>query len=217
VRLRRNYSEPEMMLPNNWRRSLTSLGKEMRFVPKRLVPFWCAFVICPACILFHELGHCLAGACLGFSVQLHYAKTTLTIPNEKDTPPVAIFHAGAGPLVTAILAVVGLLWLHGLRRHRREARPTPTDWLATSLVLNAGRWVVSVIRPRHDEVLVSQTLGMPGWLLPCLLGVLAFIPLVAAIRLHPPGARLLPFSSLLLGGGTGVLLWMRLLGPLLLP
>jgi hypothetical protein len=184
---------------------------------KFFVPFLCAFVACPVFIVLHELGHCVAGFWLGARVELHYANTILTIPQGKDTPQTAIFHAGAGPMFSAGLVGVGFLWLYRLRRHRREENPTPSDWLATSLVLNAGRWVVSFIRPRHDEVLVSQSLGLPGWLLPCSLGLLAFIPLVATLRLHPPGTRLLPFTFLCSGGLLGTLVWTKLLGPLVLP
>ena len=184
---------------------------------KYLIPFLCAFAVGPACIVCHELGHCLGGVCLGLGVQLHYAETIVHVPKEKDTPATAIVHAGAGPLATAVMVTGGFLWLYWLRRHRREAEATPGDWLATSLVLNAGRWVAGLIRPRHDEVLVSQSLGMPAWALPYLLGALALIPLAAAIRLHPPGARLLPFASLLLGGVAGFFAWTRLLGPVLLP
>lgn len=184
---------------------------------KYLIPFLCAFVAGPAYIVCHELGHCIGGVCLGLRVKLHYAETIVYVPKEKDTPATDIVHAGAGPLVTAVMAAGGFLWLYRLRRHRREAEATPGDWLATSLVLNAGRWAGGFIRPGQDEAFVSQTLGLPWWLLPYLLGVVAFIPLVAAVRLHPPGARLFPFASLLLGGLTAFLVWTRLLGPLLLP
>ena len=189
----------------------------MSTMRKLLVPFLCAFVACPVFIVLHELGHCVAGIWLGARVQLHYANTMLTIPHDKDTPQTAIFHAAAGPLVSAGLVGTGFFWLYTVRRARRGTNPTWSDWLATTLVLNAVRWIFSFIRPRHDEVVVSQGLGMPGWLLPCSLGLLAFIALVATVRLHPPGARLLPFTCLSAGGLLGTLVWTRLLGPIVLP
>jgi hypothetical protein len=58
--------------------------------------------------------------------------------------------------VGAVLPVVGFLLLRRLRMHRREAALTPGDWLATSLVLNAGRWLRCLASPpfhpqRKDE------------------------------------------------------------------
>jgi hypothetical protein len=47
-----------------------------------------------------------------------------------------------------------------------------------------------------DEAYLSRAMGLPGWLLPYFLGVVAVIAVVATIRLHPPGDRLLPFFTL---------------------
>jgi hypothetical protein len=185
---------------------------------KCLVPFLCAFVACPAFIFLHELGHYLAGACLGFGGKLHYASVSgIMLTWQADALLVS-----AGPLVQAALAVAGFLWLRRLRGHCREAAPTLGDWLATSLALNAGRWLRAFTGPPshpqpRDETLVSQAIGLPAWFLPYLLGLLAVIALIATMRLHPPGGRSLPFLSLGLGGAIGIHLWMRLVGPFLLP
>jgi hypothetical protein len=103
-----------------------------------------------------------------------------------------------------------------------EAAATPGDWLATSLALNAGRWLRGFIGPpAHpqpgDEAFLSQAMGLPQWFLPYSLGLFALIALIAIIRLHPRGNRLVPFSSMLLGGVIGCFVWTRVVGPLLLP
>ena len=186
---------------------------------KHVVPFVIALVVCPSFILLHELAHFGTGAWLGFEIHLHYAKVTGVIPAEKNTPQVNLFHASAGPLAQAILTVAGLIGLYLLRRKRRTLPATPLDWLATTLILNAGRWVAGLAGPPCclDERYISELLGMPASLLPGILGLLAIIPLVMAVRLHPPRSRLLPFTCLILGGFGAAFVWLRLLGPILLP
>lgn len=190
-----------------------------------LVPFLCAFVACPAFMFLHELGHYVAGVCLGAtSVKLHYAQVTgsmWSMSKEKFARQDALW-ASAGPLVQAALAVGGFLWLRRLRKHRREAAPTLGEWLATMLALNAGRWLRGFTGPPShpqpkDEAQISQAIGLPAWCLPYLLGLLAVIAALAIVRLHPPGDRVLPFLSVGLGGVIGTLCWMRLMGPFLLP
>ena len=189
---------------------------------KCIAPFLCAFVACPVFILLHELGHYAAGASLGVSVKLHYAEVSGIIAKKKLTWQSSVLLTAAGPFVNAALAAVGFLWLHRLRRQRREAEPTLRDWLATTLVLNAGRWLRGFTGPPShaqpkDESLVSQAIGLPAWFLPYLLALLAVIAVIATLRLHPPGGRFLPFLSMGLGGVTGVFLWMNVVGPYLLP
>jgi len=189
---------------------------------KWLVPFFCAFVACPTFIVLHELGHYVTGACLGASVKLHYGNVSGSMPKEKFTWRADVLQTSAGPLVNAALAAAGFLWLYGLRTTRREAVTSLADWLATSVALNAGRWLRgftgSPAHPQpHDEARLSQAFGLSAWFLPYLLALLAVVVLLSTVRLHPPGGRLLPFLSAGLGGVIGILFWMRLAGPLLLP
>jgi len=99
---------------------------------------------------------------------------------------------------------------------------TPGDWVATSFVLNVGRWLRSFAGPPsrsmpEDEAFISRAMGLPAWLLPYFLGAVAIIAVVATIRLHPPGDRLIPFLALGIGGVAGAFLWMKVVGPFLLP
>ena len=128
----------------------------------------------------------------------------------------------AGPLLQVGLAVAGFVWLRKLRRDHREAAPTLGDWLATTLALNAARWLRGLTGSPSDpqppdEALLSRYIGLPAWFLPYLLVLVAVIVIIAILRLHPPGGRLLPFLSWGLGGVISYLLWMKLAGPFLLP
>lgn len=155
-------------------------------------------------------------------MELHYVSVSGSMPSERFTWHADVLQTSAGPLVNATLAVVGFLWLHGLRAHRREAAPSLTDWLATSLALNAGRWLRGFTGPPghpqpQDEAHLSQAIGLAAWFLPYLLALSAVLAVIATVRLHPPQSRLLPFFSAGLGGVLGILLWIGLAGPLLLP
>jgi len=190
---------------------------------KWLALFVSALVASPIFVFLHELGHYAAGAFLGFSVKLHYGQVTGTMPKEAIVWRGDAVQASAGPLVQAVLALTGFVWLRRLRQHRREATATTRDWLATiTIVLNAGPWFRGIAEPLGssqlvDEALVSEASGPPAWLLPCLLGFLAVIAIFATIQLHPPGNRLLPFVCVGLGGAIGFFAWIRIVGPFLLP
>jgi hypothetical protein len=194
----------------------------MNTLLRLLVPFLCAFVASPAFIVLHEWGHFMAGRTLGWNPKLHYAETRFDVPKEKFTQRGMVISTSAGPLLQAVLGTAGFLCLRRSRLHRLEATATPGDWVATTLALNFGRWLRSfAATPSHpmpdDEAYISRAMDLPAWLLPYFLGVVAVVAIVATIRLHPPGARLMPFLSLGAGGGLGALLWMKVAGPFLLP
>ncbi len=199
------------------------VGKVMSTWSKWLVPFLFAFVGAPMFVFLHELGHYVAGAYLGFSAELHYAQVTGTMPKDALAWRADALQASAGPLVQTVSAVAGFVWLRRLRLHCREAPPSLSDWLATILiVLNAGPWLRGLAEsPKHpqllDEALVSEAIGLPAQFLPYLLATVAVVAVLATMRLHPPEGRLVAVFSIGLGAVSGFLLWMKLLGPFLLP
>jgi hypothetical protein len=186
-----------------------------------LLLFLLGLVAAQVFVVLHELRHYATASAFGGSPTLHYRMTTCATPSRMG-PSGKLLVVIAGPLGDGIISGAGLLWLYLLRKHRREAAPTLAEWLATVLAMSAARWLRGLGgSPSHpqpgDEVFISQAMGMPGWFLPYLLAPVCVVPLVAVIRLHPPGARLVPFVVLVLGGLTGRQLWMRVVGPFLLP
>jgi LPXTG-motif cell wall-anchored protein len=189
---------------------------------RTIIPFLCGLIILPSFIVAHECGHALAALGFGLKTELHYALTTYHGTREQLTPTVNLLITTAGVLVGVVLMALGFVWLWKRRRDRRSEPATVLDWLATSLALNAGRWLRGFTgtpaNPQpDDEAFISKALGLPSWLLPYCLALMALIVSVAIIRQHAPGLRLLPFSAIFLGGVIGCALWMRLLGPILLP
>lgn len=183
--------------------------------------FFFACVIFPSFIFVHECGHYLAGYCLGFHVEMHYAGVLSSDPQGKHAALKGTVVCAAGPLVNAILAATGFVWLRHLRKHRVDSAVTTVDWFATALAINAGRWLRAASLPSNpqppDEAFLSRAMSLADWCLPYFLGVTAIVVIIAVIRLHPPGERLVPFASLFLGGVVGVFLWMHFVGPFLLP
>jgi hypothetical protein len=195
----------------------------MNTVQKLLIPFVCGFLVCPASIVLHEFGHLLAGKSLGWDSRLHYSETRSDVPKEKLTRRSELLTTSAGPMVGVILTAVGFVWLRSVRRPRLGSIATIGDWVATSLVIfSMGRWVRSFAAlpsspMPEDEAFISRAMGLPSWLLPYFLGVVAIIVIIATIRLHPSGSRLKPCLVLTAGGIVGTVVWMKGVGPVLLP
>jgi hypothetical protein len=175
----------------------------------------------PAVLLLHECGHYFASVALGLTTHFHFAEVTTNYTLPVSTRDMQLVGA-AGPAVEALLAIGGFFWLRRLRRGRLQAPATSWDWLATFLVLCAGRWLRGFTGPPGrpqppDEAFLSASFGFPEWLFPYLLAPAALALLIAAVRLHPRGNRLAPFGSAVLGVGLGLVLWLKVLGPRILP
>jgi hypothetical protein len=189
--------------------------------PRLTLPFKLfsvGLLFAPIAILLHELGHWFALAALGCPAQLHFAYTTpgTAIPHS------SWFVVAAGPAITAVMMFGGFFLLLRLRRARLQGPATRVDWLATFSALCALRWLrfgtASMVLPQpSDEATLSMACGFPSWLLPFLLVPVALTVFVSTIRLHPSGNRLAPFASAVLGICVGVALWLKVIGPRLLP
>lgn len=178
-------------------------------------------IFAPTVILLHECGHYIAAAAFGLRAYFHSSETAIRMPPH--TPPhVLRLIAGAGPAVETALTIGGFYWLWRLRRNRRESSVTLTDWFATFLILCGARWLRCLAgTPAHplpsDEAFLSGSLGFPPWLLSYLFAPVGLAIIIAAIRLHPRGNRLVPFVSAFLGMAVGGFVWLKIIGPHILP
>ncbi len=197
-------------------RLLARLGPQAR----NRIPFVTGLLLAPVFIFLHEAAHFGAARVLGFQATLHSGVTTVHY-SHLPPPPADLVVTAAGPLLQVLIGGAGLVWLYRLRRTRRTEPATWRDWVATWCALNAGRWIGSPFRtaavPTPDEVLLLRASGLPVALGLTLLAVLAASAVVATVRLHSPGSRLLPFSYGFVGGSAGMELWLHGLGPRLLP
>ncbi|HSY16914.1 MAG TPA: hypothetical protein VK815_01205 [Candidatus Acidoferrales bacterium] len=175
----------------------------------------------PTVILLHECGHYFVANAFGLTPSFHFAEIRVTLP-QPCPPHVLRLGVGAGPAVEASLALGGLFWLWHRRRHRLTSSVTPADWIATYPALCAARWLRCLYgTPAQpvpkDEAMLSASFGFPPWLLPYLLAPAALMLLILTIRLHPRGNRLIPFLPVFLGLFLGAFLWLKMVGPWLLP
>lgn len=186
-----------------------------------LAPALVGFIAAPTIIVWHELGHYLAGLAFDLQPRLAYAMVNLSASpdrlNEVDIPVTA-----AGPLMDVLLVTGGLIWLLRSGARRRSSAPSVTDWIATGCTLDAGRWLRCFTgTPSHpqpaDEANLSQAWGLPSWVLPYALAPVAVFLLVTVIRAHPKGMRLAPFAVFLGAGVASFILWIAVLGPAVLP
>ncbi len=189
---------------------------------RNLIPLLVGLLVAPFFIVVHEGAHLVVARSLGIRAELHYAATTVHY-SRLAPPPSDLLVTAAGPVIQALLAGGGLIWLYRLRRYRRLEPASWIDCVATWVTFNGGRWLGASAAltfagtALKDEVVLLRASDLPIWLGLALLGLGAIGFLWAALRLHPPGGRLVPFAYAGLGGIAAVHLWMRWLGPLLLP
>jgi hypothetical protein len=193
---------------SNWRWALSLAGAALALVP--------------LCIVLHELGHLLTALALGFpNPEFHFSAVSPgDISQQKQWERGAV--GLAGPLVTALLTIVGIA------AHRRWPR---SAWPFALAIAAASRFAVAVpfsvvnvyVRltgrrlapPAFDEQKAADALGLSGELL---LGLTsATLLLVIAWLLIKLPSRWLSLPATVAGTVAGWALWMGALGPLLFP
>jgi hypothetical protein len=175
---------------------------------KFVYPCLLAILLMPVLIFLHECGHFVVASAYGAGPE--FRLTHVIIADGYKTEFGRFCGKAAGPLVDALIAVGGFLWLR--RRHgvRGDAPAGLPDWVATIFVLRATDsilgFVVALTRGAVplDGVQMSVMLGWPPWLLPGFFAVLALALITTALRLLPRGSRLLPVVGIYLGAVLGV-------------
>jgi hypothetical protein len=206
---------------------VSGLGEEVTHRPwaRRVAPWaaWCVFFV-PVTIVLHELGHYATARWLGFpNPVLHYSSIS---PGDVTTRPVWLSGVVglAGPAITIILALIACGWVFWRR---------PSRWAFALAISAASRFVVGVpytvanvvVRvigatlqpPAFDEYKAGVALRWSGdALLASTALVLVAVLLCVGVKL-PRGERSVAWPGLLIGTALGWALWMKLLGPVLLP
>jgi hypothetical protein len=181
-----------------------------------------AMVLVPICIVAHELGHLLTALALGFpNPEFHFSAVSpgdVSGQQQWELGAVGL----AGPLVTALLTVLGIV------AQRRWPRSV---WPFALAIAAASRFAVAVpfslvniyVRltgqrlqpPAFDEQKAADALGWSGELLLAFTSALLLI-VIAWLVVKLPN-RWVSLPAILVGTAAGWMLWMGALGPALFP
>ncbi len=180
--------------------------------------------LAPATILLHELGHFWAAHLVGYpSPVLHFSGVD---PGPSADVPLAAsgLVALTGPIVSAMLALLGCAWLRG---------PGRAVWAAALAVTAVSRFAVGVpytlvnlwvrvqgrqlMPPAFDEYKAGTALGWSGDALLGVTTLLCALVLWWVGRHLRDGARTAGWVGLLGGTALGWALWMQIVGPWWLP
>ena len=136
-----------------------------------------------------------------------------------------------GPMQTCLTGILGLLLLQWRHRKRSISGLGFLDWLAVFLALfwlrQVFNFVVSIgsemLNPKGsyfggDEKVISELLNIPEGTVATFLGLIGFLVLIYIVfKVIPSRLRILFIGGGMLGGLVGFFLWMRVVGPIVLP
>jgi hypothetical protein len=183
-----------------------------------LAAFGFCVVLFPLSVVLHELGHFLIGRVFGIPTELHAASVSglpETAPFGNSPGGVALASL-AGPAITMLLVVLGFAF-----RTRVWGLPLLAVALARFFVNLAymiqQRFVAAGIaapsNPNFDEIQAARALDLPPQPLAAVGAVLLLAGLVFLWRFAGPRG----FLVLTSGTIAGMVGWLVLLGPRLLP
>lgn len=181
-------------------------------------PFLWSVALFPITVLLHELAHWLVARASGFPARLHFASVD-NFPEQLPfggAPGLVALTTLAGPAMTIALMIAGMA---------ARSKPWGLPLVATALsrfVINAMFIVQQALvlagiaqasQPNFDEVVAARALSAPA---PLFAGVGALAFFVGGVWLWR-NAGPWQFLALILGTLTGMVGWLGLVGPMLLP
>ena len=175
---------------------------------KLLAIFLLSLILVPVSIIIHEFGHIVAHIVLGFPFILHYADVTgLEGSCEKDIGVSnCIISSLAGPLTTLLLGGIMVFIF----------RKTKNIFFFVFGLTLAGRSFVSPVLGMADENLINLLLKLPPYSIYLLtLSISIFYSFILIKNLENDKIKIV-FTTII-GSLVGAFLWLRLIGPLLLP
>ncbi len=180
----------------------------------------------------HEFGHYLVAKYWGFKSQIHYGYTSWSTGNVFENP-YHIRHilsiALGGPVSTMLTSMVGLVFIFiSGSKHKDDLSLSFLQWIYIFLALFSLRfcanlfiWLVGITRPipsEIDEIRIAMYLGWPHLILMILTACIGVCILaIVFFKFIPRRQRLSFLLAGIVGGPAGFVLWLKWLGPLILP
>jgi len=180
--------------------------------------------------LTHEGGHYLMAKLLGYDAEINYGATFLTNPEMVNS-----YHSFlitiAGPIETILTGTIGLILLFiGRKTFCQKEHLNIPQWglifislfwlrqLANFLIWFGSYILVGEFSDRPDEVKISRYFNLPDWLVLFATALISAATLITVVFVFIPNKIRSTFIlSGLIGGTSGYILWLKLLGPILMP
>jgi hypothetical protein len=183
--------------------------------------------------LTHEFGHYITAKLLGFDAHIKYASTyyTKSNPNQSFGRSDIILITLGGPIQTMLTGTIGLFFLCIYHKSYRIAQQLSfiqwtlifisLFWLrqTANFFTGLGTYIIfGKVSNHSDEIRLDRYFGLHGWTLTTLTATIGIIVLsIIVFRLIPLKQRLTFILSGLIGGISGYILWLYILGPKLIP
>tara|TARA_R110000868_G_scaffold187919_1_gene430677 strand:- start:390 stop:1004 length:615 start_codon:yes stop_codon:yes gene_type:complete len=177
----------------------------------------------------HELGHLIPAQLLGFETTLHY--DSLNWGGRENTKIESFWILIGGPIQSMLTGTIGFVILLKRRIQNKLRVFNFSDWfwlfIALFWIRQPFNLIVSLVDGLKnnkeqlfggDEYRISQLLGLAEGSLSILTGAIGlFIAYYLTFRIIPKRIRITFILSAFFGASLGWWIWMKQLGPLILP
>lgn len=183
--------------------------------------------------LSHELGHYTVAELLGYDATINYGSTSWqrSSPGQTMKESDAFWMLLGGPLQTMITGTAGLAVLFLTRRRFSETITlSAVQWTLIYISLfwlrqtaNFCVWIGTYFingkfSMRSDETRLAYYLQIPTWTISVITAIMGLAVLaIVFLKFIPLQHRFTFLVSGLIGGVSGYILWLHLLGPVLMP
>ncbi len=180
--------------------------------------------------LSHEAGHYFVARSLGYKVAINYA-STYWFGGMYPSPSHRFLITLGGPMQTMLTGTIGLFLLFVFRKSFQSKQKLSFGqwslifitlfWLRQTANLAVGIGIFLFrghFSQRSDEVVLARHWHLPGETISILTGTLGTLVLAIVIFIFIPKPQRLTFMvSGISGGVMGYLLWLKWLGPVIMP
>lgn len=180
----------------------------------------------------HEYGHFLAAKLRGFNTEVHYGYTSYIYDGnlrKVDDFDRFICILG-GPVQTMLTGTFGLIFLFFYQKSNHSSILNKKQWILIFLSLfwlrqtaNLMTWIVGYLftgkySVRGDEIKLARYLELRDWSIILPTALLGFIVAVIVIfKFIPMQQRFTFMVAGLIGGISGFIIWLELLGKIIMP
>lgn len=180
--------------------------------------------------LSHEYGHYLVAKILHIPMKLHYAYTSF-VGNTNITSREIILITIGGPIQTMLTGSMGLILLYVNRKKIINSEKLHLKyWLYIFLSMfwlrqtaNFTLWIsryliTGNLSTKSDEVKISKYFGWEIWSITLVAAFIGcVISLIVIFTFIPLRQRLTFIASGIIGGISGYIIWLELLGKIIIP